>query len=539
MDRNSKSRLIALLVALVAIGAVAISLRVRRQPVIQPLPTVDLSSAEPQVRAKVQDALATVANKPRDAEIQGRAGMVLHAHGFADAAFAAYSNAHALAPREFRWIYYRGVLLESRDAAAALRDLESAEKLRDDYAALCARIGRMRIQTSKGDAAAAFRRALLLNTESGAAYVGLGQLAQDAGDLDAALSHFRSAVLIDETDAAAQAGIARVAARLGRTDEAASAESAARRFAGRGSSTPDPLMDRVFEESIAAEAFLTRSESARRAGNFDAALEQLNVALRLSPQNPYVHAAAARLFGQRGDLETAVTAATRALELKPDLPGGARLLAMALGYQNKLDEAAPYIAAALREDPDDAEIRHIEGVRLAALGRPDDAVPHLEAAFRAKPHDTDIRQALAQAYHDAGRSADAINLLREALVTTSTGTDRPRPDPGIALQLGWILAITNDDALRNGSEAEALLQPLVQNSDERAPEVLDALAAALAAQGKFEQAVTLMVEVVNTAETLAMPESSRRDFGARLTLYRQNRAYRSPPHATTTPTSRP
>ncbi|MBL8878574.1 MAG: tetratricopeptide repeat protein [Phycisphaerales bacterium] len=526
--KHSSVRIIVLLIVLVAVGVTALTLRVNRPPAVQPLPTIDLSSAEPQVRAKIQDALASLAAKPNDAETQGRAGMVLHAHGFADAAITAYSNALLLAPREFRWIYYRGALLESRDAPAALRDLEAAAKLRDDYAALYVRIGRMRTQTAAGDAVAAFRRALLLNTEIGAAYVGLGQLAQDAGDLDTALSNFRSAALIDQADAAAHAGIARVAARRGLNDEAAAAEAAAKRFAGRSSSMPDPLMDRVLEEAITTEAFLARSESARRAGQFDAALEQLNFALRIAPENAYAHAAAARLFGQRGDLETAVAAATRALELKPDLPGGARLLAMALGYQNKLSEAEPYIAAALREDPDDVEIRHIEGVRLAALGRPVDAIGHLEIAFRGKPDDTDVRQALAQAYHDAGRSADAVALLR-ASISGTPGTAASRGvDPSVALQLGWILAITSDDALRDGAAAEALLRPLVQNPDERAPEVLDALAAALAAQGKFEEAIVLMTEVVTTAEKLGIAESTRRDFGVRLTLYRQNRPYRPP-----------
>lgn len=512
-------QVLLILLALTAVIAIVARLRPQQRPAA--IPVLDLSAAEPQVRAKIEDALAMLTTRPRDAEAWGQFGIVLHAHGFMPEARDAYGEAHRLAPREFRWVYFRGVAQESNDPAAALRDFEAALQLRDDFAPLFVRLGRTRYQTATGDAVAAFHRALELNPDIGPAHAGLGQVAQDAGDFETALSHFRSAVLIDETDGSAYAAIARLCARQGLADEAASAEVGARRFAGRTGYVPDPLMDRVLGESVSVEAYLTRSESYRRVGNFDAALTQLNAALKLAPDNPYAHAAAARLFGQRGDLETAVQAASHALELKPDLPGGRRLLAMAFGYQNKLDEAAPHIAAALAEDPADPEMHQLEGVRLATLGHFDEAITHLEAATKAKPQDDEIQQTLVQAYLDADRPADAVRMLRTIVASAHA-------PPSATLQLGWLLATCANDAVRNGAEAESLLRPMITDATDRPIEVLNALAAAVAEQGRFEEAIQLMSEVVTVAEQRGLPEAVRRDLGSRLALYRQNRPFRLP-----------
>lgn len=517
----NKRRLIALLAMLGLVGAVAIVTRLWPRASLAEIPQPDLSQAEPQVRAKIESVRTLLDGARKDPEAWGRYGMVLHAHGLLDEARIAYGEAERLAPREFRWVYYQGLILEMLDPVDALRVFTRAARLREDYAPVHIRIGRLRLLDSEPNADAAFRKALELNPDIGPAYVGLGQIAEQAGDLDAALSHYRSAVLIDETDASAHAAIARVAARVGLTDAAAEAETLAKRHQGRTGRLADPLLERLMDESVAVEAYLSRSEAHRRAGQFDAALRELNLALQLAPNHPFVHAAAARLFGQQGDLETATVAARRALELKPDIPGGHRLLAMALGYRDQWEEAAPHIAAALAEDPQDAEMHHLEGVRLAMLERYADAIPHLETAARLKMDDSDIQQALAQAYSDVGRSADAVRVLRPLLELRGT-------PPSVALQLGWILATSADDALRDGAEAERLLRPLLEGDFGRAPEVLDALAAALAEQGKFEEAIGLMTEAVTVAEQRGVTESIRRQYGARLTLYRQHQPYRAP-----------
>lgn len=517
----NKRRMLLLFALLGIVGVAAVVARLWPRAALTETPQPDLAQAEPQVRAKIEAMRALLEAAKNDPEAWGRYGLILHAHGLLDGALIAYGEAKRLAPREFRWPYYRGLALESLDPPAALREFDQALRLRSDYPPLHVWIGRLRLLNHDPLAAAAFHAALGLNPDIGPAHVGLGQIAEQQGDLDSALSHYRSAVLIDETDAAAHAAIARIAARKGLNDEAAAAEALARRHQGRTGRLPDPLLERLLDESVAIEAYLSRSESYRRTGQFAAALRELNLALQFAPDHPFVHAAVARLFGQRGDFENAAVAARHALDLKPDLPGGHRLLAMALGYQNQFEEAATHIAAALAEDPEDAEMHHLEGVRLALLGRYADAIPHFETAARIKPADFDVQQALAQAYSDAGRPADSIRVLRPL-------GDAPNPPPGAALQLGWILATSPDDALRDGAAAERLLRPLLDGDAGREPERLDALAAALAEQGRFEDAIALMTEVVTVAEQRGMPETIRRQYGARLTLYRQHQPYRQP-----------
>jgi adenylate cyclase len=122
------------------------------------------------------------------------------------------------------------------------------------------------------------------------------------------------------------------------------------------------------------------------AGNYDAALEQFETALRLSPRDVniatwYGYLAVAAFVAGR-DAEAAEWA-RKAVAANPQFPGGLRTLAASAGNLGRLTEAEtarerlqellPHVTIAqLREnlpyfkDPDDLE-RYLEGLRRAGL----------------------------------------------------------------------------------------------------------------------------------------------------------------------------
>jgi len=89
--------------------------------------------------------------------------------------------------------------------------------------------------------------------------------------------------------------------------------------------------------------------------------------------------------------------------------------------------------------------------------------------------------------------------------------------------LAWILATSADASLRDGNEALAWAEHCAQASEYRDPACLDALAAAYAELGDFEQAVHWQ----NRAVSL-LPANRNADLRSRLRLYQSGTPYREP-----------
>ena len=75
---------------------------------LPPIPKLPLEALEPPARAAIEQTLKTVEETPRDAERNGRLGMLLYANEQYESAEACFERAQALAPAEARWPYYLG-----------------------------------------------------------------------------------------------------------------------------------------------------------------------------------------------------------------------------------------------------------------------------------------------------------------------------------------------------------------------------------------------------------------------------------------------
>jgi tetratricopeptide (TPR) repeat protein len=125
---------------------------------------------------------------------------------------------------------------------------------------------------------------------------------------------------------------------------------------------------------------------------------------------------------------------------------------------------------------------------------------------------------LGAAYAERGQLAQTISHYREAL--------RIRPDfRTVANNLAWLVATARDPSLRDPELAVSLAERAAALSAAPDPSVLDTLAAAHAAAGRYGEAARVAEQALEAAES-AGPAGFAAQIRARLALYRTGRPYR-------------
>jgi tetratricopeptide (TPR) repeat protein len=125
---------------------------------------------------------------------------------------------------------------------------------------------------------------------------------------------------------------------------------------------------------------------------------------------------------------------------------------------------------------------------------------------------------LGAAYAERGQLAQTISHYREAL--------RIRPDfMTVANNLAWLVATARDPSLRDPELAVSLAERAAALSAAPDPSVLDTLAAAYAAAGRYGEAARVAEQALEAAGPAA-PAGFADQVRSRLALYRAGRPYR-------------
>jgi tetratricopeptide (TPR) repeat protein len=186
--------------------------------------------------------------------------------------------------------------------------------------------------------------------------------------------------------------------------------------------------------------------------------------------------------------------------------------------EGRIAEAERHLRRAVAADPRRAEAQLGLGVALAAQRRFDEGLPHLRTAFELAPSNAEVNRNLGEAYAAQGSLAEAVRHYDAAL--------RLRPDDVMLLnRVGWILATSTADRLRDGNKARALAEHAVRITQGMDPESLDTLAAAQAETGQFDTAVETMRRALGRARIVRsemIPELKQRlDMYGRRQPFRQ------------------
>ena len=273
----------------------------------------------------------------------------------------------------------------------------------------------------------------------------------------------------------------------------------------------------------------------------------LDTMLLSSPDDVELHDDAGVLALLLGRPAVAVSHFRVSATLRPTLAAAHYNLGTALTSAGLLADAIVSYERALAIRPDYAVALNNLGDTLVALGRPDDAVRRYEAAVAADPAMPEAHNNLGAALWKRGDLARAERELQRALALRPDYADAYfnlghvalrmdgaraaaphfrraaalKPDWVVAsISAAWLLATTAESDVRAPFEAAQLAERAVQLTGRADPRVLDTLAVAYAASGRFEEAVQAAREALGKADG-----ALAKDITIRLGMFERREAY--------------
>jgi tetratricopeptide (TPR) repeat protein len=222
-------------------------------------------------------------------------------------------------------------------------------------------------------------------------------------------------------------------------------------------------------------------------------------------------------------------------------PGSARLHEAAAAIDlllGKIDAAVAHLEASLRIRPDSAEAHYNLATALIRQGRPAEAETHLRLAIQIQPGHVGAHVNLGAVLRAQNRRDEAIAHLTQALQIDPRNA-AAHANLGGALQtnpdllepltdLAWILATARDGSLRAPDEAVRLAERATALTGRGSIRALDALGAAHAAAGNFEQAQKAVQAAIDLAGAGKPVDETVRLLRGHLDLYRQGKALIEP-----------
>jgi len=244
--------------------------------------------------------------------------------------------------------------------------------------------------------------------------------------------------------------------------------------------------------------------------------------LAVVPNNRYAHERLAAVHLREERLEQAEYHYTRVFGLAPE-EGRSSLVRIkvdmgdALAKRHEFDAALTRYREAVSIDPENGRANARLGQVLVLSDRPLEARSSLEIALRKQPGNARLRVAMAAVASAEGKFAEAVKQNRQALRLEPTLRSARN-------NLAWLLATSPDTSVRDPAEALRIAEGLRDEAREPSANLLDTLAAAYAAAGRFEEAIRSAEQGVALAEAegdLEMAQTLRE----RLSSYRSRKPY--------------
>jgi tetratricopeptide (TPR) repeat protein len=461
------------------------------------LPEVDLGEQHSGVREAIRDAEARLAGAMEaDAgaqelsEYYGHLGRLYHAHGFFEAARAAYGNAKNLTPDDPQWHYLLGMVAKAQgDQELAIEYFSRVMNLNPNFVPAYLRRGRIFLSQGEWEEAEKdFAEALILDSSSIAAMAGMGRAKLAMDEYEIAAEYLESALEADPQATRLYHALGMAYRNMGQRDQA----RAYLEKQGEGDpAVMDLTMNRVMSLSRSPQFFFEQGLALASNGRFDQARPMLERAASLDPESArYAHRYGELLLeieefdAAREELERALALGADEVEIHSllgELAEGRGDEAAAIeAYQNVFDL-----------DPTDLASRERLGVLQMADGQAASAVSHFEWLV----HQTDDTENKALFMLRAGMGKIAQNQCQQAAETL----EMIESDLGVLyapalVELARLRATCLDVDSQGLSEARGWMESIYQQSD--VLEVRETLAMVYAAMGNYDEAADLQVGVL-------------------------------------------
>jgi len=150
-------------------------------------------------------------------------------------------------------------------------------------------------------------------------------------------------------------------------------------------------------------------------GKYDEAIAELQAFVREQPRLATVidaHGYLGEAFAAKGNLDAAADQFEQLLKITPDNPAADHSLADILMSAQRFDQAVVHYRRYLAENPNDADALNRMGLALGATGHFPDALSALQKAAAIDPSNGEVQHNLALALYQMGDLSDAVDHAR-------------------------------------------------------------------------------------------------------------------------------
>ena len=255
-------------------------------------------------------------------------------------------------------------------------------------------------------------------------------------------------------------------------------------------------------------------------GKYDEAIIHFKEALKLKPDFAKAHYNLGNVYSDINQYEQAVIHYKEAIKYDPHYTMAINNLGIAYASRNNFNDAIKAYKKVLEIDPENFDAYNNLGNALAQAGEYDEAYKAFSKALELQPGNLDIRYNMANTFILQGKINEAVSEYRKALEINPNNIVS-------VLKLAWFLA-TYENSIPQEEREESLIlakkaQELIGNREH--PIVLDTLAAAYGAVGRFDDAIKTAEKALELAAK-GNNEKLAGDITKRLELYKKGLPYR-------------
>ena len=521
--------LVLLGVAGVHSAAESAGLQVPGAKELTPIPHPDLNAVERLIREQLQAERSKLAAKVSAAEVPdsaradafGGLGRLYHAYDFTEAAQACYRNALVLKPKDFRWAYLLGRLLESQgDLKQAVEHYQRAAAINPEDLPTLLHLAQAQLNLNRPDLAEPlFKEAISRDPypSSASALVGLGKISLSRNDPEEAIEYFETAVSMQPEADSIHYPLAMAYRQIGNL------EKAREHLKKRGTRTPeypDPLMEELRKVRTGKQYFWSQGTVALSEGRFAEAAEAFRQMVAADPEEPIAHMDLGTALLQLGDVSGALAKYEQSLRLSPGNPRLHYNLGLVYTLQKSYPKGLQHYQQAIELDPGFENAHFNAANLLMRLGKLAQAAQHYRKVNELNPSHAFARFMQAMTLVKLARYQEARTLLEASHQALPEEID-------ITHALARLLAASPLSTVDDGRRALQLLQNVFRSQNEVAFEHVETLAMALATAGQYQRAVQVQQGMIDEVK-----QAGRADLAAlleeNLTRYQRGQACRTP-----------